>query len=109
MKFKFKINENTTLNDVKIELNVIKSANVKEIPLNHLFKIIEFIGAKQVTATGSSVRFEHYLLKDNPFFHGYFQVHKVHGGGDKDKITMIDFKKYIYPVLIIIIELKEKK
>lgn len=106
MKFKFKINEYTTLDDVRVELDSIRSANVKEIPLNHLRRIIEFLGAESVPVTGSSVRFTHPLLKDFPKYQGYFSVHKIHKGGDKDEIRMVDFKTYLYPALITIIEAK---
>jgi hypothetical protein len=109
MKFKFKINENTTLDDVRIELDSIRSANVKEIPLNHLIRIIEFLGAKSVPVKGSSVRFSHTALKEFPQYQGYFSVHKIHKGGDKDEIRMVDYKKYLYPALITIIKEKENK
>jgi hypothetical protein len=109
MKFKFKINENTTLDDVRKELEALKSANVSEIPLNHLCKIIEFLGAIQIIATGSSVRFSHEILKNHPYYHGFFQIHKIHKGGDMDEIKMTDFKKILYHTLITIIELKEKQ
>lgn len=107
MKFKFKINESTTLDDVRAELDALKSANVKEIPLNYLRRIIEFLGATPVPATGSIVRFTHPLLKKYPQYLGYFSIHKIHKGGDKDEIRMVDFKNYLYPALITIIE--EKK
>lgn len=109
MKFKFKTNEKTTLDDVREELDALKSANVNEIPLNHLLKIIGFLGAVQVPSTGSSVRFEHPLLKHHPYYHGYFSVHKIHKGGDKDQIKKNDFKAYLYQALITIIDLKDKK
>jgi len=108
MKFKIKINENTTLDDIRKELETLKSANVTAIPLNHLLKIIGFLGATQVTATGSSIRFRHPLLMQHPYYHGYFQIHKIHKGGDQDEIRIVDCKKYLFPVLITIIELKEK-
>jgi hypothetical protein len=109
MKFKIKINEKTTLDDIRIELEALKSANVNEIPINHLLKIIGFLGAFQVPSTGSSVRFEHPLLKHHPYYHGYFSVHKIHKGGDNDQVKKIDYKAYLYPALITIIELKDKK
>lgn len=109
MKFKIKINESTTLEDIRNELDDLKSANVTEIPLNHLLKIIEFLGAVQVPSTGSSVRFEHPALRKHPYYHGYFQVHKVHKGGDIDLIRKNDFKAYLYPALITIIDLTVKK
>lgn len=109
MKFKIKINEKTTLDDIRIELEALKSANVTEIPLNHLFRIIEFLGAVQIPSTGSSVRFEHHLLRQHPYYHGYFAVHKIHKGGDNDQIRKNDYKAYLYPALLTIIELSAKK
>jgi hypothetical protein len=109
MKFKLKINETTTLDDIRNELETLKSANVNEIPLNHLLKIIEFLGAIQVPSTGSIVRFEHHILKKHPYYRGYFSIHKTHKGGDMDLIKRIDFKAYLYPALLAIIELTAKK
>ena len=109
MKFKIKINETTTLDDIRKELDFIKSANVNEIPLNHLRKIIAFLGATEVSGTGSSVRFHHKLLEKHRFYRGYFQVHKIHKGGDQDLIKRNDFKSILYNVLITIIDIKEKQ
>jgi hypothetical protein len=109
MKFKIKINENTTLEDIRKELDELRSANVNEIPFNHLRRIIEFLGAVQVTASGSSVRFEHPALIPHPYYHGYFQIHKIHKGGDQDEVRKIDFKSILYPALITIIDLLENK
>ncbi len=108
MKFKFKIDENTTLDDVQAHLDALWSTNVKEIPLNYLRRIIEFLGAIQVQATGSIVRFKHPLLEKYPQYLGFFSIHKIHKGGDKDEVRMVDFKKYLYPALILIIEEKKK-
>lgn len=106
MKFKFKINENTTLADVQNELDALRSVNVNEIPFNHLLKIINHLGAIQVPSTGSSIRFEHPLLRNHPFYHGYFQIHKIHKGGDKDEIKRTDYKTFLYPALTTIIKIK---
>jgi hypothetical protein len=108
MKFKIKIDETTSLDDIRKELETLKSANVTELPLNHILKITEFLGAVQVPSTGSSIRFEHPLLRKHPYFHGYFAVHKIHKGGDSDLIRRNDFKTYLYPALITLIEIKEK-
>lgn len=107
MKFKFKINENTTLEDIQVELEELKLANVKEIPFNHLRKLIDFLGSKQVTTTGSSLSFFHELLLQHPQYHGHFSVHKIHKGGDQVLIKMTDYKAYLYKALITIIELKK--
>lgn len=109
MKFKIKIDETTTLESIRKELDFIRNANVPEIPLNHLRKIIQFLGASEVSGTGSSVRFYHKLLKEHPLYHGYFQIHKIHKGGDQDFVKRNDYKSFLYNVLIIIIELQERK
>lgn len=108
MKFKFKSDENTTLDDIKKLLDEIKSTNVKEIPLNYLRNIIIFLGGEEVPASrGSSVRFYHEILENHPYFHGFFQIHIIHKGGDQQLVKMHDYKKYLYNALKIIIELKK--
>jgi len=107
MKFKFKVDEGTTLEGVRDILDSLKKADIKEIPLNYLIRIIEYLGGKRIVATGSVVRFMHPLLNNYPQYHGYFTVHKIHKGGDQEEIRMVDFKKYLLPALLIIIE--EKK
>ena len=109
MKFKFKINETTSLQDIRDELDSLKSANVTEIPLNYLKKIILFLGATEATSSGSSVRFYHKLLLRHPYFNGYFQIHKIHKGGDQDFIKINDYRSFLYKALIAIIELKDKQ
>jgi hypothetical protein len=108
MKFKIKINEETSFNDIRFELENLRTADVTEIPLNHLRKITEFLGAVEVPAAGSSVRFRHQALNDHPYYHGYFQIHKIHKGGDQDLIRKNDFKMILFPALITIIDLIEK-
>jgi len=108
MKFKFKPNEDTTLEEIRQELENIKLANIPEIPLNHLRRIIEFLGARQVQATGSSVRFFHPALAEHPYYHGYFQIHKIHKGGDQDLIRRSDYKAILLPALLTIIDCTNK-
>ncbi len=108
MKYKIKINEDTSYNDIRHELEKLKALPVTEIPLNHLQKIIEFLGAVEVPASGSSVRFRHRILDDHPYYHGYFQVHKIHKGGDQNQIRKNDYSRILYPTLITIIDLLEK-
>ncbi len=108
MKFKIKINEDTTLKDIRTELENLKTADVIEIPLNHIRKITSFLGAIEVQDIGSSIRFKHQLLADHPEYHGYFKVHKIHKGGDQDMIRKNDFKNYLLRPLFLIIEMKEK-
>jgi hypothetical protein len=86
----------------------IKNANVPEIPLNHLRRIIFYLGATEVQGTGSSVRFYHKLLEKHPLYRGYFQVHKIHKGGNQDFVKRTDYKAFLFNVLNTIIELKEK-
>jgi hypothetical protein len=108
MKFKFKINETTSLQDIRDELDNLKSANVTEIPFNHLKKIILFLGSTEASSTGSGIRFHHKLLEQHPYYNGYFQIHKVHKGGDQDLIKINDYRSFLYKALIAIIEIKEK-
>ena len=108
-KHKLKINENTTLKDIREELDYLKNAKIQTVPLTHIRKIIQFIGAKEVPATGSSIRFYHDILLADPFFNGYFQAHKVHKGGNKDEIRKRDYVKYLYTPLVLIIEYLENE
>jgi hypothetical protein len=110
MKFKFKIDENTSLDDVQKELDSLKKASTPEIPLGPLRKIIEYLGGNEVAATGSSVRFKHEALKGHPYFRaGIFQVHKIHKGGNLELIRKSDYKKYLYNPLIYIIATKKEQ
>ena len=108
MNFKIKIDEYTSLDEIRNELAFIRNANVPEIPLNHLRKIIQFLGAEEVQGTGSSIRFYHKILEKHPLYRGYFQIHKIHKGGDQDFVKRNDYKSFLYNVLITIIELKER-
>ncbi len=107
MKFKFKITAETTLQDVLIELENLENAKVKEIPLNHIRKIMVFLGIEEISGRGSSVRFQSGYLASHPYYHeGIFQVHKIHKGGKLDKIKKSDYVKYLLPALKFIIEQK---
>lgn len=103
-KHKFKINESTTLEDIKKELEFYKNATIQTIQLSDVRKIANFLGAEEIRSTGSSVRFYHEILEKHPFYHGYFQIHKIHKGGNVDKIRKRDFVKYLLPPLEFIIE-----
>lgn len=107
MKFKFRIKEDTTLEDAENELKNLYNAPVVDIPFNHVAKIAEFIGAElQKSPSGSMERFKHPLAST----HGnYFGVHVVHKGGDEVLIKRINFKQYLYPILMEIIRLKKIK
>jgi hypothetical protein len=98
---KFKINETTTLEDVEGELNRMYSANVIEFELSDIIKIAEFLGCKYHGGCGGSqVRFSHPAVDT---YNHFFGVHLVHG----KKIELVNkanFKKYVYPSLMNIIE-----
>lgn len=106
--FKLKITEQTTIQDIENEIDKLyKNKQIKEIPLNYLVKIIEYLGAEQIQATGSSVRFRHELLVEHSaYYNGIFQIHKIHKGGNQDYVLHRNFKKYLYPALKQIIALK---
>lgn len=46
MKFKFKITNDTTIEDAEKELENLYSAPVVDLPFNHVVKIAEFLGSK---------------------------------------------------------------
>lgn len=105
MKFKFKITEETTLDNALDELNNLCKANVNELPFNHIVKISAFLGAElQKSPPGSQERFQHHLVST---FGGYFGVHVVHKGKGEVLIMRANFKKYVYPHLVEIIEKKK--
>jgi hypothetical protein len=101
---KIKINATTSDNDIKNHLLQLKKLNVNEIPLNDLLRICDYLGAKRLQTTGSSIRFYHEALKTNQYLHGIFTVHKIHKGGNKDLIRKRDFTKFMLPSLLIILE-----
>ena len=55
---------------------------------------------KDLKSTGSMVRFRHPLA---PTPGNYFGVHAKHKGGDEVLILKVNYKKYLYPMLIEII------
>ncbi len=109
MKFKFKPKQNTTYSDVRIDLENLKKATINEIPLNHLRKICRFIGVEEIKATGSSVRFTHRTLEQHPYYRGFFQIHKIHKGGDQELVRKNDYKKYFYPAVLVILDTLENE
>ena len=107
MKFKFKITDDTTIEDAEKELENLYSAPVVDLPFNHVVKIAEFLGAKlQDSPRGSMERFYHRIA---PTPGKYFGVHVVHKGGNEVLIKRTNFKQYLYPVLIEIIRIKKKQ
>lgn len=46
MKFKFKITEDTTIEDAEKELENLYNAPTVELPFSHIIKIAEFLGAE---------------------------------------------------------------
>lgn len=107
MKFKFKITEETTIEDVEKELDNLYNAPVVEIPFNHIVKLAEFLGAElQKSPRGSMERFKHNLA---PTDGNYFGVHVVHKGGNESLVVKKNYKAYLYPILMEIIRLKKSK
>ena len=104
-KFKFK---GTTTEDVEEELERLCKMDVKEIPLNHIIKVLSVIGIEQVVGqnSGSMVRFQH---PDVDTFGHYFGVHKVHKGKGEDLVMKINFKQYMMPHLKRIISIRKAK
>lgn len=102
-KFKFKITDDTKLENALSALEDLGKANITEIPFNHICKILEFIGAElQKNTTGSQKRFYH---PDCPTFGGYFGVHIIHKGKDDVSVAKQNFKTYILPIAREIIEI----
>lgn len=107
MKFKFKITENTTLDDAEKELRNLYNAPVVDIPFNHVVKIAGYLGAElQKSPSGSMERFKHPLA---PTPGNYFGVHVVHKGGNEVLIKRVNFKQYLYPILMEIIKTMKTK
>jgi len=96
MKKRFKITEETTYDELLNYLEELYHFPNKIIDLKIIRKICQRIGAEEVKATGSSVRFYHRALEMHPYYKGYFQVHKKHKGGTKQEISRTDFRKYLY-------------
>ena len=104
MKFKFKITENTTIDDAEKELDSLCSVPVNEIPFNHILKITEFLGVEHIKANGGSAERFHHPLAET--FGGHFTIHIVHKGKGEVLVMRTNYKKYIYLVLKKIIEKK---
>lgn len=102
MKFKFKITEDTTLGDVEKELAALCEVPVPELPLAHIEKlVVGYLNAERVKSTGSMVRFRHPLV---PTYGNYFGVHAIHKGRDEVLILKKNYKQYLYPILVGIID-----
>lgn len=98
---KFKIKETSTLNDIEDELNRMYSSDAVELEFNDIIKIAEFLGCKYHGGCGGSqVRFSHPAVNT---FGNYFGVHLIHGR-KVEMVNKANFKKYLYPNLMIIIE-----
>lgn len=106
MKFKLKIKEDTTLEEIEDELDVLYDAPVPDLPFKYIEKMAVFLGAERMKSpSGSMERFKHPLA---PTPGNYFGVHVIHKGGDEMLIRRVDYKKYLYPILTEIIKLKKK-
>jgi hypothetical protein len=105
-KFKFK---GTTTEDVEEELEKLCRMDAKEIPLNHIIKVVKTIGVDYIEGenTGSLIRFQH---PDVETFCHYFGVHKEHKGGKgEDMVLKRNFKQYMMPHLKVIIAKRKAK
>lgn len=107
-KFKFRSNENTTIDDAEKALYNLKKLSGNEIPLNEVLKILRFLGVEELkgrkSGTGSVVRFRHHLLVGyQHFYQGYFKVDLIHGGKSMKKIRKKNFVNYLFPTTLEII------
>lgn len=111
MGLKFKSNKSTTFEDARAYLDELKSANVIEFYFNDISKVLNFLGVEELPSKGgSAIRFRHEILKRHPhYYDGIFTIHVVHKGGDQRVVKKNDFKTYMLPALIQIIELLDKK
>lgn len=95
VKIKFKVNNDTSLDDIEKEVEYLCSVNVNEIPLNHIIKIAVALGCEYCGGNGGSqVRFKH---KEVDTFNNYFGVHTIHKGKDEKLIMRVNYRKYVYP------------
>lgn len=113
-KFKFRITEDTCLEDVERALKELATLPSNEILLNDLSKIFDFLGVEQPSGrkggTGSIIRFRHALLENDPRYHeGKFSVHVIHGGKDQKKIRKVNYIRYTMPTLKEIIRRKKEE
>ena len=113
-KFKFKVTDNTTIDDVECELEKLKNLDVQEMPLNHILKITDFLSVEKLRGraggTGSSVRFRHSYLEHYKHYHqGYFKIDLIHTGKAERIIGKRDFVRYLLPPLLEIIKIKREK
>ena len=111
MSFKFKVNDNTTLDDARNFLDELRKANVKELYLNDIRKVLTFLGVTEIGLTGgSAIRFKHESLIGQKYhLDGIFIIHIIHKGGNQQIVTKNDFKNYMYDPLVLIIELLKNK
>lgn len=107
VKFKFKFDEKTTLEEVEEVLDELKNIDVPDIPLSYLIKIADFLGCEYYPkkGTGSSEHFRHECLMGyGVYYNGFFQVHSKKG----KTVNKQNFKQYLYPPLIAIIKIKKQ-
>ena len=95
VKFKFKITNETSIEDIEREFDDLCNTNANEIPLNHIVKLAKFLDVEYygVDKGGSAVRFRHDIISN---FGGYFTVHIKHKGGDEQLIKKTDYKAFLY-------------
>ena len=111
MNLKFKNDKNTTFDDVRKYVDELKRANVVEFLYNDINKVLKFLEVEELPSKGgSAIRFRHEILKGHPhFLEGIFTIHVKHKGGDQKVISKNDFKAYMLPALMQIIDLLDKK
>ncbi len=92
----------------------IKNLPDNEVLLNDILKITDLLGVEQPSGrkggTGSTVRFQHYLLEGyKHWYQGYFKIDLIHGGKSQRKIQKSNYVKYLMPPLLEIIKKKREE
>ncbi len=109
---KFKISKNPTKEELKSLLSFLKNYPQDEIPFIHIRKLAEALGAEYLDkgnrGKGSSERFRHKILNNYRGYNGIVSIHIKHKGGDRVMVYRSNFKKYLYPVLDLMVNSKNK-
>lgn len=108
-KFKFKIDDTTSIRDAEDAINYLKNCDQFEIPFSQIVKIAEFIGCEYKGGKGGTKQqFKHKeLFGVDHYYNGCFQIHTTNS---KVKTVYKDnFKKYLYRPFMMIIKILESK
>ena len=105
---RLKLNEDTTFDDISEYLTEFAKQNTPELQFNFINRVLLYLGCEEVTSTGSAVKFFHKALITDPMRKGYFQVHRKHKGGDQLIIKRTDYRKFLLPPVLRIIEYKKQ-